>query len=296
MAHSSLWGSDVVAPLGFPRKQAPVNTEASFSNQAKAPSRSRLSAAASDVPASSSGPAGERLSIEAGTALRRRAAAIQQFAAFADIPLADCIVIVSSAQERQVCRRQTIFFEGDPMRQVILVLSGCIKITQLGANGNEVILRLNGPGDMLGSVGACAGRSEHCSTARTVQPCLALVWESAQFEAMSQRFPVLRRNIAHALEQRLNDLEVRFREISTEKVPLRLSNQLIRLMNQVGKHGDNHIEIALSRRELAQLTGTTLFTVSRLLCQWETRGIVSARREAVLVRDASALEELSRGE
>jgi CRP-like cAMP-binding protein len=105
---------------------------------------------------------------------------------------------------------------------------------------------------------------------------------------------MLRRNIAHLLERRLNELEVRFREISTEKVGSRLSSQLVRLLTQMGKQADGHVEIALSRRELAQLTGTTLFTVSRLLCQWETQGIVSARREVVLVRDVSALEQLSR--
>ncbi len=277
---------------GYPRKQTFVDA-----SPAEAPSRVPLSITAKQArPNSSSGVRGERLTIEAGAGLRRRTVAIQSFSAFSGIPVADCITIASSAQERHFARRQTIFLEGDAVRQVILLVSGCIKVTQLGANGNEVILRLNRGGDVLGGVGACVGRTEHCSTARAVQACVALVWDSAQFEAISQRFPLLRRNIAHALEQRLNELEVRFREISTEKVPLRLSNQLIRLMNQVGKQGDDHIEIALSRRELAQLTGTTLFTVSRLLCQWETLGILSARREAVLVRDASALQELSRGE
>lgn len=290
MAHSSSWSSpDAALPVGYPRKQTFVNASA-----VEAPAQVSLAKQARSN--GSSGATGERLTIDAGAVLRRRAAAIQSFPAFSGIPLADCITIASSAQERHFARRQTIFFEGDAVRQVILLVSGCIKVTQLGANGNEVILRLNGGGDMLGGVGACLRRNEHCSTAKAVQACVALVWESSQFEAISQRFPLLRRNIAHVLEQRLNELEVRFREISTEKVPLRLLNQLVRLMNQVGKQGDDHIEIALSRRELAQLTGTTLFTVSRLLCQWETLGILSARREAVLVRDASALQELSRSE
>lgn len=236
----------------------------------------------------------ERLiTLDTGNIIRRRAASVQQFAAFADISLADCVAIVSSAQERQFARRQTIFFEGDPVRHVVLLVSGCVKVTQLGANGNEVILRLNGPGDVLGGVGRCVG-CEHCSTARTVQPSTALIWDTAQFDALADRYPMLRRNITHVLERRLNELEVRFREISTEKVAPRLSSQLVRLMEQVGKRTDGHVEISLSRRELAQLTGTTLFTVSRLLCNWETQGIVSARREAVLVRNVPALLELTR--
>jgi hypothetical protein len=44
------------------------------------------------------------------------------------------------------------------------------------------------------------------------------------------------------------------------------------------------------REELAQLTGTTLFTVSRILSQWGKLGFVMPRREGVLVRDTRRLE------
>lgn len=236
---------------------------------------------------------------DANGAMGQRAAAVEGFPLFFGITPADCLRIVSTAQERRFLRRQTVFFEGDPIRHVVLLTSGCVKITQVGLNGQEVILRLNGAGEIVGALGLspCNGKcDEHCSTARTVQPSTALIWEAAQFEAVSERFPLLRRNTAHVLERRLNELEERFREISTEKVSPRLSSELVRLLDQVGKPNNGHVEIALSRRELAQLTGTTLFTVSRLLCQWAERGILSARREAVLVRDVPALVGLSQEE
>ncbi len=231
--------------------------------------------------------------------MERRAAAVHQFSLFSGIPLSDCIRIVSSAQERHFARRQSIFFEGDSIKHVVLLTSGSVKITQFGPNGQEVILRVNGPGEMVGAMGPspCFGKcGEHCSTARTLEQCSVLLWETAQFETISERYPFLRRNTAHVLEKRLHELEERFREISTEKVSPRLSSELVRLLTQVGKKGEGHVEISLSRQELAQLTGTTLFTVSRLLCQWETLGIVSPRREGVLVRNVPALVELSQEE
>jgi CRP-like cAMP-binding protein len=88
-------------------------------------------------------------------------------------------------------------------------------------------------------------------------------------------------------------MEERFREISTQKVAARLSHQLIRLLKQLGRGTDQIVEIGLSREELAQLTGTTLFTVSRLLSQWEKQGIISSRREAVVVCNVQALAALS---
>jgi len=233
--------------------------------------------------------------LDIASPMSQRATSVQRFSLFSGIPLSDCIKIVSTAQEKRFSRRQTIFFEGDPIRHIVLLLSGCVKVTQFGPNGQEVILRLNGPGEMVGMLGLHA-KGNHSSTARTVQMACALVWDAAHFEAVSERYPLLRRNTARVLEQRLHELEERFREISTEKVSPRLSSELLRLLPQVGKRVNDEVEISLSREELAQLTGTTLFTVSRLLSQWEVQGIVSARREMVLVRNVQALTELSQGD
>jgi CRP-like cAMP-binding protein len=57
-----------------------------------------------------------------------------------------------------------------------------------------------------------------------------------------------------------------------------------------GKKTADGIEVSLSREELAQLTGTTLFTISRILSRWADMGVVIPRREAVLVRDPERLE------
>ena len=211
---------------------------------------------------------------------------------FSGLSPAECAIIVGGAQKRSFSRRQTIFFEGNPIRNILLLVSGCVKVSQFGHNGSEVILRLNGPGEVLGTDGLLA-QVDRCSTAQTLAPSTALVWHLAGFDAILNRFPFLWRNIAHILEDRLKDMDQRFREISTEKVAARLSSQLVRLMSQVGQRVNGDVEIRLSREEMAQLTGTTLFTVSRQLCRWEVLGIVSVRRGSVLVRDLPALIALS---
>ena len=225
-------------------------------------------------------------------AVQQRADWIQRIPIFANLSAADSNAILSAAHEKEFGRRQTIFVEGAPCRQVLLLVTGCVKTTQLGPTGCEVILRLNGPGELIGAVESYLGNN-NLVTARTTQTTTALVWEASTFQAVSDRFPVLRRNTARLLGFRLQELEERFREISTQKVAPRLSQQLIRLSNQLRQHSQGVLEIGLSREELAQLTGTTLFTVSRLLCQWERQGIVSTRREAVVVRNLKALMEMS---
>ena len=220
----------------------------------------------------------------------RREALVKPSPLFADIPASECREITSAAHEKHFARRQTIFLEGDPVRRVVLLTSGSAKIVQLGQSGAEVILAVRGPGEVVGTVGL-RPQDRHCSTAQALGSATALVWDAAVFETLSQRSGQLRRNITTILCQQLHELEERYREISTEKVSVRLSHQLIRLLNQLGRVNGGG-EIRLSREELAQLTGTTLFTVSRLLSEWNQRGIVSTRREAVSVNNFQALAEL----
>jgi CRP/FNR family transcriptional regulator, nitrogen oxide reductase regulator len=226
--------------------------------------------------------------------LAQRAESVRKLPLFSGISPDDCAQIVATAHERNFHRAKTIFFEGDPVKYVFLLISGCVKILQFCPNGDEVILRLIGPGECLGV--ESLAQHTHGSTARTIMRSSALVWEARQFEAVAQRFPALRRNISHVVQRLLNQLEERYRDISTRKVAPRLGTELLRLLPQVGKPSDGHVEIALSRRELAQLTGTNLYTVSRLLCQWELLGIVEPRRQAVLVLDVPALVNLSQME
>jgi CRP/FNR family transcriptional regulator, nitrogen oxide reductase regulator len=228
-------------------------------------------------------------------ASRRAAFLVQHSPLFAGVSVAECREILSAAHEKHFERRQTIFLEGDPVKHLILLTSGSAKIVQFGQNGTEVILWLKGPGEVVGAVGLHQ-QGCHCSMALALRASSALVWDAAVFDSMSQRSTVLRRNITHTLCQQLQELEERYREISTERVAVRLSNQLVRLLHQVGRPVNGSVEISLSREELAQLTGTTLFTVSRLLSAWNQRGIVNTRREAVSVLNFQALAQLAEGQ
>lgn len=228
-------------------------------------------------------------------AASRKAAQVQHYALFVGISPQDCRDIVSAAHEQEYARRQTIYLEGDLVRNVVLLTSGSVKVVQFGRNGTEVILRLDGPGEFVGTTGLCS-KARYGSRAQAVGKSKALVWETTGFESLSQKYPMLRRNAAQILCRQLEDLEERFRLVSTEKVAARLSHQLIRLVSRVGHLVDGNVEIGLSREELAQLIGTTLFTVSRLLSDWDHQGIVNARREAVSVRNMQALVELSESE
>jgi CRP-like cAMP-binding protein len=88
-------------------------------------------------------------------------------------------------------------------------------------------------------------------------------------------------------------MEEHFREVATERVPVRLALTLIRLHKQIGRPSEEGTVLAVSQDELAQMIGTTLFTVSRILGQWQVRGLLTTRREAVVIANAAGLRSLT---
>jgi CRP-like cAMP-binding protein len=208
-------------------------------------------------------------------------------ALFAGLSAFERAQIAQCARMRVFIPDEFVFSQGQPIRQVLLIESGCVKLTQLNSNGNEVILWLHGSRDAVGVFGIPA-KCLHTCSARVIERCRALVWDWSKLDSMAMS-PRLRENISQILSERMRELEERFREIATEKVSKRVAFALVRISSQVGKRGPNGVEVCLSREELAQLTGTTLFTISRLMSKWSELGLVQPRREAVLVRDPQRL-------
>jgi CRP-like cAMP-binding protein len=207
----------------------------------------------------------------------------------------DYASICRAAVVGQFTRGEMLHFEGDVVKRVLLLTSGSVKNTKVGRDGAEVILRLSVPGDVLGTVDLFSSGT-HCTAAQVFRWCRALIWDTRVFKGLVERFPVLHQNTAAVLSEHLRELEDRFREVASERVGPRVALQLLRLLKTIGRPVHTGIEVGLSREELAQMTGTTLFTVSRLLSAWEARGIVRPRREAVAISDVSSLRAISEEE
>jgi len=156
---------------------------------------------------------------------------IERFALFAEVPTDDCEAILFAAREKNFSREEIIFSKGDPVREVIMLLSGCVKVVQTGLYGNEIIPRSHGAGEIIGSL-LLRQNNHQCSTAQAVQPSTALVWEATAFEKFVARVPAFRRNIIRALEERLRELEQRSRELERR---LREAQKLLRLSDRLGR-------------------------------------------------------------
>jgi CRP-like cAMP-binding protein len=171
-----------------------------------------------------------------------------------------------------------------------VIVSGRLRVTQATADGQQVILRYLGSGEMAGYTAMYEGE-RHPGTITALDVTELLAWNAATIAAILAKYPAAALNAVAILGSRYQDMQVRMRELSTERVERRIAHTILRLTQQAGRRTARGIEIAfpLSRQDLAEMAGTTLHTVSRTLSGWEEQGVVDSGRRRVIVRDLKAL-------
>jgi CRP/FNR family transcriptional regulator len=187
-----------------------------------------------------------------------------------------------------------IFREGDPSDVFFTVASGRVKIVKALPNGREVLLETFGPGDPFGAVAAYDGRPFPAS-AVAIEPTSALLLPRRDFFALLEQHPTLVRGLLSGLTQRLVELTARLGELSGGRVETRLARLLLKLADTSGRaeRGGIFIPLALSRQELADMTGTTIESCIRVMSRWGKQDVVRTDRDGFVVVDRAALEDTS---
>ena len=190
---------------------------------------------------------------------------------------------------------RTFFREGEPARLFYVLARGRVKFTQISAEGHEVILRVIGPGEPFGGIAAFTNIGAYPVTARALEPSEAHAWDGARMTALMQKFPQIAINAGAIIAERVHDLQRQHRELMTERVERRIARALLRLAKHSGRRVEGGVEIGfpLSRQDLAQMTGTTLFTVSRTLSAWEEAGVIESGRRRVTIRQPHRLVRIA---
>jgi len=111
-----------------------------------------------------------------------------------------------------------------------------------------------------------------------------------------QTRPYLAVSLTRLMTSLIQEIQARYRELATERVEQRIAHTLLRLASQMGKRIENgamSVEMEFSRQDLAEMTGTTLYTVSRTLSEWEKLGIIEAGRGRIKIKNPHGLVKIA---
>ncbi|WP_424363809.1 Crp/Fnr family transcriptional regulator [Methylocystis parvus] len=213
---------------------------------------------------------------------------------FADIPPDGIDDALREARPLRFAKNAVVFEQGQEAGSFFLLLHGRVRAHKLAPAGEQVVIRFIAPGELFG-VAMAIGQSAYPATAIAVVDSVALAWPSSAWQGLLARHPSLGVQTMQALGARLQEAQTRLMEISTQEVERRIAHALLRLLKQGGRRTPEGIlvDFPISREDIAQMTGTTLHTVSRILSTWQERGLIVSARRKVTVRNPAQLARLA---
>jgi CRP-like cAMP-binding protein len=213
---------------------------------------------------------------------------------FSRLSVIDRQAIAASATVRHYARGETIFEQQSPSDALYTIISGRVKIFRMMPNGKDLILEVFGPGDPLGAVALYMDRPFPASAAALEETtCVAI--PRATFFGLLESHPSLVRGLLLGLTIRLVDLTNRLAELSSGRIEGRFARLFLKFSRELGRRerGGTFVPLALSRQELADMTGTTIETCIRIMSRWGKDEIVRTDKDGFVIQDTAALDRLA---
>ncbi|HVZ79704.1 MAG TPA: Crp/Fnr family transcriptional regulator [bacterium] len=183
--------------------------------------------------------------------------------------------------ERRFAKGDSIFLEGDPAQNVWFVKEGHAKALVHTATGRDLALCMMGPHSLFGTC-CCFGGGEYPCHAVAETDLTVVSFPMKDFQDLMGRFPEMAKAVVMELSKRLRHSKD-MHTFDQESVEKRILHVLADLVSEFGN------TIPLTRREIAEMTGTTVETCIRTFSALEKEGLVAGARGKITVRDPQAL-------
>lgn len=188
----------------------------------------------------------------------------------------------------------SIYFSGEKAANLYIVASGRVKLLRHSLSGQDVLLDILQPGDYFGTLmGVVDDLYPETAVAQTAVCVLTI--EAETFRALLQQYPSAALAVLDITAKRLHDTQETVRRLSTNSVEQRIAAVLLKLADKLGEKTDEGIliQMVLSRDDLAQMSGTTTETASRIISQFQKAGLVHSGRQWLALTDKPGLQEIA---
>ena len=209
---------------------------------------------------------------------------------FAQLAPAQQDAVAAFAHSVDVPQGTLLHRAGEATRVLFVVHQGQLKISHLSPSGRRRLLRVAGPGDVVGEHGFLTGEPPGYE-GEALEPARICAFTSADLTRLVAHYPAIAAGMLRSLSERLQDAERRLTQ-TTVDVPARLAAFLLDLPTTTG--GDRvGVQLPWPKKDVASYLGTTPESLSRALDRLQKHGTIRVTGAAVDMLDPAALESLA---
>ena len=202
---------------------------------------------------------------------------------------------VAIAPEVSYSRGELLFLEGEAPKHVFVICSGKVKLTVTSRDGKVVVLRVAGPGGILGLSAAMSGTANETS-AEATELCRVKAIRVKDFLRFLQTHPEAS---AEATSCLLSDYRVTLNNVCRLAMPATVAGRVASLLLEwldarpMSSSNDRRFILTLTQEEIASMVNTSRETISRILHQFQEEKLISIKGASATILQPEALEELA---
>lgn len=187
---------------------------------------------------------------------------------------------------------QSLFLQGSPPNGIFCIKSGLVKVTQMGSDGKESIVRLCKPGDTVGHR-SLFSQQTYQSSATAIELTKICFFDKSFIKQIIAAEPSVAFNMINSLGKDLGEAEHKISSFSHKNVKQRLAELILSLSDSYGQEQDDgrvKISVILKRDEMASMIGTASETLIRFLAELKKENIIEQEGKNIYILDHQKLQ------
>ncbi|MBI5595872.1 MAG: Crp/Fnr family transcriptional regulator [Elusimicrobia bacterium] len=187
---------------------------------------------------------------------------------------------------------ETVFYEGENPSGIYVVCTGKIKILKASRTGQQLLLRFESPGDLVGHISSLAGWP-YAGSAEAMEESVVSMIDIETFKKFLLHHPRSALALLREVSRDVRRGEAKARDIAFKPARGRLAGTLLRTVPEAAVKKNQAVISGLKRKDIAEMAGLTIETTVRLLKDFENRGLVARKGKDIQVLDVEKLKSLS---
>jgi CRP-like cAMP-binding protein len=187
-------------------------------------------------------------------------------------------------------KREVIFRQQTPASHVLFVKSGLVKIYKEGRNKRNFILKIASPGEYIGLMSVFGGSMNQFSASAVNAAEIGYI-ERNSFNLVMQKNGEFARGVVKYLSEEGLFIFERLIGQSHKQLPGRIADVILYFSDNIFKKEE--FEFPFTRRELAELAGTTKESFIRTLSEFKNDKIISLDGSRVMIKSMKIIRTLS---
>lgn len=208
---------------------------------------------------------------------------------FADLTGEEIQAVAELFREKKYKRNDILFFEEDTGKYMYIIKEGRVKVSRLLPSGKEMILAFHEEGEFFGEMSLIDGGTTPASVTAVVATTVYVI-TAQEFQRLTEH-PKINQALLKMLCSRCRDAWAQIEVLTFHNADARIRTALYHLSQKKGIQTDQGtmISIHLTHKELADITGISRETATRVLSHLQSENLLRVETRHFLIEDPERL-------